>query len=338
MKSRPAWRVFLGGLAVSVLLHTALLSRGWITLPAWIGTNDSAPIEARLVLPSPAVTTIKPALPLARVRPTASTPFKPRPASLAPPIVMAETPLVETPVVSPAPVSNGATTETPPEPPPAITPVEPVSPLNPLPRRLTLEYRARYGLASGKQTLLWVNEGERYTITSVAAASGLASLVFSGKLVQTSHGRIGAAGLQPETFWDQRGSKRSQSRFDYDAHTILTESNKGARSTPLPERTQDVQSLLFQIALTAPPPTDSQNAVFNGKTLAVYRYQVIGETLLDTPLGKLRTVHMVRVTDSNADRFEVWLAADRYYLPVKLSTEISGYDAELTVQSITSED
>ncbi len=337
MKTRPAWRVFLGGLAVSVLLHAALLSRGWITFPAWIDRNDAAPIEARLVLPPPAATPIQPAPP-AQVKPGASTPPKPHPASFAPPVVMPETPLAETPATPPASLPNGAVAEVPPEPPPAITPAEPIIPLNPLPRRLTLEYRARYGLASGKQTLLWVNEGERYTITSVAAASGLASLVFSGQLVQTSHGRINATGLRPETFWDQRGSKRSQSRFDYDAHTILTESNKGLRSTPLPERTQDVQSLLFQIALTAPPPTDSQNAVFNGKTLRVYRYRVVGEALLDTPLGKLRTVHMVRVTESNTDRFEVWLAADRHYLPVKLSTEISGYDAELMVQSITSKD
>ncbi|MEQ1592853.1 MAG: DUF3108 domain-containing protein [Thiobacillaceae bacterium] len=339
MKTRPGWRVFLGGLVVSVLLHVTLLSRGWITLPAWIDTSDDTPIEARLTLPPQPAAVIK-SLPPARVKSAAVRPAQPRPMVPALPAAASETPVTEIPAAPPESVpdvvSDAAVAAAPPEPP--LAAAEIASPLNRLPRRLTLEYRARYGLASGKQTLLWVNEGERYTITSVAAASGLASLVFSGQLVQTSHGRIGVAGLQPESFWDQRGNKRSQSRFDYDAHMILTESNKGSRSTPLPDRTQDVQSLLFQIALTAPPPTDSQNAVFNGKTLRVYRYHMLGEVLLDTPLGKLRTVHMVRVTDHNTDRFEVWLALDRHYLPVKLSTEISGYDAELVVQRITSED
>jgi hypothetical protein len=221
------------------------------------------------------------------------------------------------------------------EPPAAPAVVAP--PLNPLPRRITLEYRARYGLASGQQTLLWVNEGDRYTITSIASARGLASLVFSGKLVQTSRGRIIATGLQPEEFWDQRGDKRNQSRFDYAAQTILTDGSKGPQTTPLPAGMQDVQSLLFQIALTAPPTADSENIVFNGKKVRSYRYRVVGEERLDTPLGALRTLHILRLAASSAERFEIWLAVDRYYLPVKLATEISGYDAELLVQSIVSE-
>jgi hypothetical protein len=171
-------------------------------------------------------------------------------------------------------------------------------------------------------------------LTSVATATGLARLVFSGQLVQISRGTITAQGLQPDAFWDQRGSRHRQSRFDHDAHLILDEGNSGAHTQPLPDGMQDTQSLLFQIALTA-PPTDSEFTVFNGKRARTYRYHVAGEETLDTPLGKQRALRLVRQTTQADDRFEVWLAIDRYYLPLKLATRISGYDAELTLQNIT---
>jgi len=101
---------------------------------------------------------------------------------------------------------------------------------------------------------------------------------------------------------------------------------------------QDTLSLLFQIVLTAPPSTDSEMLVFNGKKVRNYRYRVKGEEVLNTPLGPLRALRMVRIADTDAERFEIWLAVDRHYLPIKLSTEVSGYDAELLMQSIVSED
>ena len=327
MQTRRARRVFWWGLAASILLHLGLLSRAWILPPVLAPAQDSAPIEARLALPSPSV---KPVVskPVPAPRPVKPPPRRPPPSE--PPATPADTLPPAIAAVEAVPVAPAAET-------PAAPPVAAPPPLNPLPRRITLEYRARYGLASGQQTLLWVNEGDRYTITSIASARGLASLVFSGQLVQTSRGRIIATGLQPEEFWDQRGSKRSQSRFDYATQTILTDSSKGPQTAALPAGLQDVQSLLFQIALTAPPTEDSENVVFNGKKVRSYRYRVLGEESLDTPLGPLRTLHMMRLAASSAERFEIWLAVDRYYLPVKLSTEISGYDAELLVQSIVSE-
>ena len=343
MNPGRARRVFWLGLCISVLLHLGLLSRGWLIPPLWKPADVPAPIQARLVLsPPPVKASVKPQPPPKPVKPTSPKMPPPALAPAPPPPPVAErspeiadsTPSVVppdlAPVTEPEPVAQA-------EPEPISPPVEATPPLNPLPRRITLEYHARYGLASGKQTLVWVNEGDRYTITSVVSARGLANLVFSGQLVQTSRGRITPQGLQPEEFWDQRGSKRSQSRFDYDAHIILTDSTKGPRTSALPAGLQDAQSLLFQIALTAPPATDSESAVFNGKKVRNYRYRVTGEEMLETPLGALRTLHLVRQADSDAERFEVWLAVDHAYLPVKLSTEISGYDAELIVESIAHE-
>lgn len=348
MNPGRARRVFWLGLLISVLLHLGLLSRDWV-IPDSLNLGDaSAPIEARLMPPPPSIKAVAEPKPPPKPR----KPFPPKAAQQlppAPPPVAEEPPdiadVAPVPVVPPqdaAPaIEPEPTAQAEPiaqaDPEPITSPVEAAPPLNPLPRRITLEYRARYGLASGKQTLVWASDGDRYTITSVVSARGFANLIFSGQMVQTSNGRITPQGLQPEEFWDQRGSKRSQSRFDYDAHLIHTDSNKGPRTAALPAGLQDAQSLLFQIALTAPPATDSESAVFNGKKVRNYRYRVTAEETLETPLGALRTLHLVRQADSDAERFEIWLAVDQSYLPVKLSTEISGYDAELMVESLSSE-
>jgi hypothetical protein len=347
MQRRPR-RIFLAGLALSVLLHLALLSRGWIVLPSVSDDGDSTPIEARLAPPPPPVA-IAPTVSAAKR--AAPKPAAPKPARRAATPPMAEpmatanvaaeylsVPAVIPEDATPAPLDMAAPDRVADAPENVVSvAAAPVAPLNAMPRRVTLEYRARYGLASGRQTLLWVSDGAHYTLTSVASASGLARLVFAGQLVQISRGAITAQGLQPEAFWDQRGSKHRQSRFDYVAQIILDENASGARTQPLPVGMQDTQSLLFQIALTAPPAADSSYPVFNGKNVRAYRYHLVGETMLDTAVGRLRALHIVRQTERPAEHFEVWLAVDRYYLPLKLATVVSGYDAELSLQSIVTE-
>ena len=341
MNPGRARRVFWWGLAASVLLHLGLLSGAWIIPPILLQVDEPPPLSVRLVS-TPPPPSPPPAKSVAKATP-------PKPVKPAPPPPVPESAPEPVPESAESPpevlaAESGASMVEPVEPAPDIpeqalaSETPPSGPLlNPLPDRVTLEYRARIGLAEGQLRLLWVNEGDHYTVTSILSPQGMASLFFSGQLVQMSRGRIVATGLQPEEFWDQRDNKRSQSRFNYATQTVLTESSKGARTFPLPAGLQDVQSLLFQLALTAPPPAESDNAVFNGKKVRSYRYRLIGEENLDTPLGVLRTLHIVRVTESGAERFEVWLAIDRFYLPVKLATEISGFDAELRVQSMSSE-
>jgi hypothetical protein len=232
-----------------------------------------------------------------------------------------------------------------PEPDLAAAPESPVAaeaadappPLNPLPPRIDMNFQVRYGIARGEQTLVWVNDGEHYTITSVAAATGLAGVFYSGRFVQTSRGRITPRGLAPEEFWDQRGDKRSSARFDADNATLtLNRPNEAPRHFALPDVAQDVLSLFFQLALTA-PPAERQLAftVFNGKKLRHYSYQVRSEETLDTAFGPLRTLHLARTADADG-RFEVWLAIDRYYLPVRvLRSDDKGGEMELVLRSIS---
>lgn len=337
---RPWWLA----LAASLLLHGSLIGGLEWRLPQWHPPAEPPPFDAQLVAAPP------PAVP-----PSAAVPSLPAPPAIpprTPRVAPAELPaaaeteveteveteaaaiaaadlnaapavrLDEAPAAAPAPVEA---------PPAAAAPA-----LNPLPPRLDLHFRVHYGVASGEQTLLWVNEGERYTLTSVAAASGLAGVFYRGRFVQTSRGRITPHGLQPEEFWDQRGDKRSRASFDAANGSLTLIPAKGApRHFAYQGEVQDALSLFFQLVLTAPPSDGRLTyTVFNGKKLRDYSYEVRGEEILQTALGELRTLHLARVAGDDG-RFEAWLAIDRYYLPVRvLRSDDKGGMVELSVKSI----
>ncbi|MFN3750914.1 MAG: DUF3108 domain-containing protein, partial [Thiobacillus sp.] len=207
--------------------------------------------------------------------------------------------------------------------------------LHPLPPRIDMRFDVRYGIARGEQTLVWVSDGVGYTVTSVASATGLAGLFYSGRFVQTSLGRVTPQGLVPDTFWDQRGDKRSTARFDTVRGVMTYTPAQGApRHDAYQGDVQDSLSLFFQLALTAPPAARMDYQVFNGRRLRHYAYETRGEVMLETALGPLRTLHLVRAGDFDG-RFELWLAIDRHYLPVRvLRTDDKGNDVELAIRSI----
>lgn len=325
--ARPWWLA----LAVSLLLHAGLLGGLSVQLPQSQASLERPAIEARLVqAPPPPTPVVKPAPrpPSPRPRPRPAPPPEPVvvPAAEAAPDVLAEA--APPPELAPdeaAPASAAVAESLPP-------------PLNPLPQRLDLRYQLRYGLAAGEQTLLWVSQGERYTLTSVAAATGLTGLFYRGRFVQTSRGRITPQGLQPEEFWDQRGDKRSSARFDNEqGHLTLIPEEGAPRHFTYSGPVQDALSLLVHLSLTAPPPEGPFTyTVFNGKKLRNYAYQVIDEVELETAIGPLRTLRLER-TDQSDGRFEVWLAIDHYYLPVRLlRSDDKGNEVELSVLSIAS--
>jgi hypothetical protein len=316
--------------SLSLLLHVLLLTGFDIELAKLQALSDPPPIEARLVRVEPA----PPPPPAVR-----RTPPKPAPAVPPPPQVEAEPEPVEAAapelpvdahVDQQAPVEAPAVAEQPPA--ETVTAV----PLNRLPDRVEIIYDIRYGWASGQQTLNWIVADGRYTISSVAGATGLTRMLYDGQLIQTSQGRVTAAGLQPEAFWDQRGKKRSSGRFDFDNRSLAVSRGDSVKTLPLPDDAQDSQSLLFHFALHAPRLDADGYHVFDGRKLRPYYFVLRGEETLDTPLGPLKTLHLERAQAPEDRRFEVWLAVDLHYLPVRvLRPEDGGMDGELLIRSIS---
>ena len=329
---RPWWLA----LGVSLLLHVVLIGGVSWRLPQEELPAEPMPFNARLV--SAVVPDVMSPQPLAATQLPAPKPLAHNETPGQSAAVASES-IIELASVEPGANSVPVAQQEP----ASVAQHEPLPvevaplPLNPLPSRIDLRFQVSYGLASGEQTMVWVNEGgQRYTLISVAEATGLAGVLYRGKFVQTSSGRITPRGLQPEEFWDQRGDKRSRAQFDAAQSRLTLTPDKGApRHFEYQGEVQDVLSLFFQLALTAPPPEGRLTyTVFNGKKLRDYTYAVRGEVMLETAVGSLRTLHLARVTDGDG-RFEVWLAIDRHYLPVRvLRSDDKGNEVELKIQSI----
>jgi len=324
--------------SLSLLLHVLLLTGFDIELAKLQALSDPPPIEARLVRVEPD----PPAPPVREVRRPKPPAVPPRPApEAAPEPESIETAAPESPSAPDVELDSPAEDVAELEPRVAEVVAEPAAdteaavPMNPLPERIDLMYEVRFGPATGEQTLRWAVTGDQYTLTSVVAATGVTRLLYSGILMQTSQGRITPYGLQPEAFWDQRGKKRSSGRFDFDNRTLTISRGSRVETVTLPDDAQDSQSLLFHFALHAPHVNADGYYVFDGRKLRPYFFVLRGEETLDTPLGALKTLHLERAHAPEDKRFEVWLAVDLHYLPVRvLRPEEGGMDGELVIRSI----
>jgi hypothetical protein len=90
-------------------------------------------------------------------------------------------------------------------------------------------------------------------------------------------------------------------------------------SIALPQDTQDRVSLMYQFMfLDAGKLGDLAFHMTNGKKIEPYRYRPAGNEPIDTPLGKLNTLHLVKQREPGDNAVEVWLAPDRNFIPVKV--------------------
>ena len=68
-----------------------------------------------------------------------------------------------------------------------------------------------------------------------------------------------------------------------------------------------------------------------------HHYRIVNRVTLDTPLGKIKAVHLERIRgEDSARKTEIWLAPDHDYLLLKLvQTEPDGDTIQLSIRSAT---
>ena len=321
-------RRLLWALGVSILLHFLLLFGAEINLPL---PAEERPLTVKLEpLPRPAPPRV------VKAKPKSASPQPARSGPIQEPLLPAEP---EPPQASPAPETAAAT---PVLEPPASEPA-PRS-LTPLPRRITIAYAIHKGdqkFNVARMTHTWHREGTQYMLSSIAEATGLVSLFVQGTLIQVSRGEMTDDGLKPDEFWIQRGqsgNRTESASFDWSGMLLHFGKANDRKTQALTSGSQDVLSVLYQLALTAPHTGTIEISLANGRKYDRYAYRVVGEEMLDTPLGVLKTEHLARISNADEDKLDLWLAADYHYLPVRLYlVDRKGGVAEQLVTAIGSE-
>lgn len=168
----------------------------------------------------------------------------------------------------------------------------------------------------------FAKNGDRYQIESDSNPAGLLAMFIKTKVKVQSSGTVNGTGLQPEKLDYGRlddPSKNVSAAFDWHAHALHLTFDGKKETLPLAAGTQDRLSVMYQFLFL--PPEKLKRLEFqmtNGKKIENYRYDFLGEEELDTPLGKIKTLHLAKHRDPGENGTEVWLAADRHQFPVKL--------------------
>ncbi len=157
-----------------------------------------------------------------------------------------------------------------------------------------------------------------YVLYAVTQTVGLVRLFKSYELNQYSSGSYGKSGLHPEQFFEERkerfGTQRNTAEFDYAAKLIhFSQGDEVA----LPPDVQDILSVMYQF----PPLAHTEIAtvsVSNGRKVERYDFEITPDEEIDTPLGKLLTVHLSKMHGPNEEGLDIWLAREYRLFPVKI--------------------
>jgi hypothetical protein len=195
------------------------------------------------------------------------------------------------------------------------------------------------GMQIGTITEQFMTEGGKYRIVSETKPMGLAAIIQRQPLRFASAGTISEDGLRPEHFEARRSAGENPqvtAEFDWSQSRLTLKHAGKSEAVALPAGTQDRLSVMYQFMFV---PLDSMRQIefpmTNGRKLDRYAYRVTQDTEIDTGLGRLKTLHLVKVRDAGDTITEIWLSPHHRFLPVRmLIVERDGMRFEQIIQSL----
>jgi len=107
--------------------------------------------------------------------------------------------------------------------------------------------------------------------------------------------------------------------FDWPGERLSFGRDGKIETVALPPGTQDRLSIMYQFMFQPPNGREKFDlAMTDGRRLQHYHYAVTRGVEIETPLGRMDTLHLVRQAGPDASGNEIWLAPDRHFLPVKM--------------------
>lgn len=187
-----------------------------------------------------------------------------------------------------------------------------------IPPSATLNYRLRRGAVQGQAEFRWQHLGERYQVQLQASVAG--ATLFR----QASEGGLGAAGLAPERFTDQR-ARRGTRAISFQRESGQVTFSSVAGTLDLAAGMQDRLSWIAQLAAVTSANPDRLAA--GGEILLmlvgtrgeamVWRFVSLGAAQGDDA-GLLPAIHLQRMPASFYDTaIDVWLDAAPPHWPVR---------------------
>jgi len=198
------------------------------------------------------------------------------------------------------------------------------------------DFSAKYsvqlnGLQAGelKRSLSTEANGVRHFKTK-SQAEGVFAFFKPDLVEESSRFQADASSLLPLSYLYQRtGGKKEKYlslKFDWIQQKVHIDDKKHPWSLNIEANTLD--KLSYQIALMgdlSPNKTDYSYQIADGGKVKTYNIKVLGEEIINTPLGKINTLKLMRMRDTPKGRqTTLWCAPDLHYMPVKLQHKEKG--------------
>ena len=195
----------------------------------------------------------------------------------------------------------------------------------------------------GEAAMAWQLADGRYRMTLEAGIRVLVARV--NLVVLESSGVTDAGGFVPRTLVEKRrGRAATTTRFDPDGGPITF--SAVPHTVAADPGTQDKATIALQLAAIARADSAQLQGpidilVGEDRDASVFRFTLVGQEEIDTPVGRLHSWHLTRPPRFGAynARFDVWLAPSLGWLPVRIDNiESSGATTSQTVKTITRPD
>jgi hypothetical protein len=211
-----------------------------------------------------------------------------------------------------------------------------------VPKSVQLEYDLkRDGKLFAKVVENFSQDGSQYKIESVTKGVGIYALLGERRLL--SSGSVTNEGLKPKHFESHQGDSNKKSLindFDWAKNTLNMQVKGEVKTQALEKGAQDLLSYAYQFMFAQPTKAhvgQSINVILtSGKKLKQYQYQVIARDLkLNAAGAEFKTLHIANTPAAGDDKKQLWLAEDKYYLPVQYNlTDEDGASFEQTLTKI----
>jgi hypothetical protein len=255
-------------------------------------------------------------------------------------------------VAAAAPVTAPPPAAAPPQAPAEAPPAPSTPPPAPEPRRYTVDMPPPAKITldvartdadgtqwTGEALLAWQANEDTYRIQVEAGIRVVFARV--NLVVLHSEGAVAETGFAPIKMTEKRrGRAMTATHFNWGTSKITFSASQATH--PLPAGAQDKASIPLQLAAIArgdPKQLTGDIDIFVGedRDAAIYRFKVVGQEEIDTPLGKLQTWRLTRPPQpgSYKSRLDIWLAPAHGWYPVRIrNTEASGAVTTQTVNNI----
>ncbi|HEV7394552.1 MAG TPA: DUF3108 domain-containing protein [Burkholderiales bacterium] len=208
------------------------------------------------------------------------------------------------------------------------------------PKTVKANYNAfMNGLSIGTINEQFEADAGRYRIVSDTKPLGLAALIQRQPLRFSSVGRVAREGLLPKQFEARRtptDEPEVTAEFNWEQAQLMLKHDGKTESLSLPAATQDRLSVMYQFMyLPLEKSRELHVPMTNGRKLDSYRYRITRDVEVETGIGRLKTVHLVKIRDPGDPANEVWLSPQHHYFPVKMTiVERDGVRFEQIIQSL----